>query len=270
MSRCRLCQGATREVWRHLVLGKYDAGYFECADCGSLQTETPYWLDEAYSIGGAGFDTGACQRSIDSALAMSALLEGLGFRKDRECLDFGAGIGLYARMMRDRGWNYFAYETYNAPYYMDKFTAEPGSRTWGLVSAFEVFEHLPDPAQTLDLILGAAEDYVFFSTELFEGQGRDWHYPNPAEGQHVFFYSRKALESVARGHGFEFHDLGFFKCFLRPSLKERLALIKPQDFGRQVMEALLRHQRDPYRYAARDHAQLLNAGPVAGVTRPRS
>ena len=115
MNACRLCNGQTKHLWRQLILEKFDVAYFECERCGSLQTEAPYWLDEAYSAAGTGLDTGACQRSLQYALIMSAALELVGFRRDCECLDYGAGLGLYARMMRDRGWNYLAYDKYVFP-----------------------------------------------------------------------------------------------------------------------------------------------------------
>ena len=124
MSECRLCRGQTNHVWNQSVLNKYDVAYFECDSCGSLQTEPPYWLDEAYAINGTGADSGACQRSVDTALAMSTILEVLEFPRDGKCLDYGAGVGLYSRMMRDRGWLYFAYDRYSTPFYMDKFTAD--------------------------------------------------------------------------------------------------------------------------------------------------
>lgn len=193
MNECCLCAGQTKYVWSQLILEKYDVGYFECLECGSLQSETPYWLDEAYSQAGTGYDTGACQRSIICALAMSTAFEMLGIRPETKCLDCGAGMGLYARMMRDRGWSYFAYEKYVFPFYMDKFCAGPTDTKWGVVSAFEVFEHLPNPGDSIDLILGSAKDYVFFTTECWENQGNAWHYLDPMHGQHVFSMRVKRL-----------------------------------------------------------------------------
>lgn len=257
MSRCRLCTGPTKHLWNHMILGKYDVAYFECEECGSAQTDTPYWLDEAYADPGTGFDTGACQRSVDSALAMSTALELIGFTRDDECLDYGAGTGIYARMMRDRGWNYFAHEKYAFPYYMDKFRAQAEDRKWGMISAFEVFEHLANPADTLDLILRSAKDYVFFTTELWERQGHDWSYLSPLQGHHIFFYSAKALEMAARKYRYEVHNLGFVKCFARQDTRQKMSLLNSHDFGQKVLHSFLRHQQNPYQYAARDYADLV-------------
>jgi hypothetical protein len=43
---CRFCGGPTRQRFRLQVLGRHDVGYLECATCASLQTETPWWLEE--------------------------------------------------------------------------------------------------------------------------------------------------------------------------------------------------------------------------------
>jgi hypothetical protein len=256
MNECRLCAAQTKHVWRHMVLEKYDVGYFECEGCGSLQTEAPYWLEEAYSEPGTGFDTGACQRSIQCVLAMTTALEFLGYKQETNCLDYGAGVGLYARMMRDRGWNYFAHDKYSFPFYMDEFRADPKDKQWGIISAFEVFEHLPDPAEVFDLIAGSAVDYVFFTTDLWEGQGRDWQYLAPFQGQHVFFYTQKALELVARKYGYNFHNLGLVKCFARPNAGTRLSIILQPEFGRMVLQSFVRHQQNPYQYALKDNAAI--------------
>lgn len=102
-SACRLCDGAL-SAWATLrVLRKYDVSYFTCSGCGSLQTETPYWLGEAYQEKGTGADTGACQRSFDLAVLTTGLLSLMEWPSSALCLDFGAGAGLYGRMMRDRG-----------------------------------------------------------------------------------------------------------------------------------------------------------------------
>jgi hypothetical protein len=43
---CRLCPGAAAEVFRKTILLRHDVGYRRCADCGSLFTDQPHWLDE--------------------------------------------------------------------------------------------------------------------------------------------------------------------------------------------------------------------------------
>jgi SAM-dependent methyltransferase len=258
MSECRLCKGQTNHVWRRPVLRKYDVDYFECGRCGSLQTEAPYWLDEAYGSGGTGADTGACQRSIDTALTMSKVLELLDFPRAGKCLDYGAGTGLYARMMRDRGWDYFSHDRYMLPFYMDEFVSDIRDGPWDLISSFEVFEHLPNPAESLSEILQSARHYVFFSTELWQRQGFNWHYLAPTSGHHVFFYTDAALHMTARTFGLEYHNFGFIKCFTHPSSRERVSRLNDSSLHQKIMESFLMHERNPYVFANIDSKNIIS------------
>lgn len=254
---CRLCAGPAQWLWSRRVLGRHDVGYYQCRLCGSLQTEAPFWLDDAYAPAGAGYDTGACQRSIDCALALSTAFELIGLDRDGAFLDFGAGAGLFARMMRDRGWDFYAHDKYARPYFMDRFEAAPHDRAWEAVTAFEVFEHLPAPADVLPEILSKARSLVIFTTSLWQDQGPDWPYLNPLEGQHVFFYSEGALEATARRHGFGYRELGFAKCFYRPQIEARLEVLRKIDLSRRAFERLLQHMQQPYVHCGRDSAELM-------------
>ena len=142
---------------------------------------------------------------------------------------------------------------------MDRYCADPADRTFGLISAFEVFEHLPQPAHSFESIIGSARDYMFFATELWQQQGRDWHYLAPAHGQHVFFYTHAALEMAGRKYGYEFHDLGFIKCFARAQARENVLLLRRPDFSRLVFQSFMRHQENAFQYALKDNADLLRS-----------
>lgn len=247
---CRLCGGPSRFKWSALVMGKHKVGYYECQNCESLQTDDPYWLEEAYAARGAGFDTGAVQRSIGLALSMHAILDLIGFDKTQPALDFGAGMGLFARMMRDRGYDYWASDEYNSLYFIDRFVGD--RPRWSLISAFEVAEHLPHPRQAWASLFGKQPDYLFFTTDIFSGQGAEWHYLAPEEGQHVFFYSLKALQQLGNLYGYHLTDLGPVKVFSR----SRLSPPEPRCIEKRALRLLLRHQRDPWIYAARDNEVL--------------
>src|ERR1039458_28938 len=46
---CKICS-APVDNWAHAeVLHKYQVSYFMCSVCGFVNTERPYWLNEAYS-----------------------------------------------------------------------------------------------------------------------------------------------------------------------------------------------------------------------------
>ena len=51
-------------VFSAKLLNKYDVQYFYCEETGLLQTEEPYWLDEAYDQAIAATDTGILRRNF--------------------------------------------------------------------------------------------------------------------------------------------------------------------------------------------------------------
>ncbi len=49
------------------VLGRFKSHYFCCAHCGLLQTEAPYWLEQAYQEPITSGDTGLVSRNIGNS-----------------------------------------------------------------------------------------------------------------------------------------------------------------------------------------------------------
>ena len=89
---CRLCGGHTKKLYHAKLLMKYDVAYFRCEDCGSLQTEEPYWLEEAYSKGNLiSADTGAAARNLNCQAIVYVVARVLGMPRDGSVLDFGGG-----------------------------------------------------------------------------------------------------------------------------------------------------------------------------------
>ncbi|MEJ2105601.1 MAG: hypothetical protein P8X47_13660, partial [Ignavibacteriaceae bacterium] len=60
---CRVCNSKSKEVFSAKVLNKYNVKYYHCLSCGFLQTEEPYWLDEAYKSAIGIADTGIQKRN---------------------------------------------------------------------------------------------------------------------------------------------------------------------------------------------------------------
>ena len=50
-----------------IVLSKYPVQCFRCGTCRFIQTETPHWLEEAYSEALGSLDTGVMWRNIHNA-----------------------------------------------------------------------------------------------------------------------------------------------------------------------------------------------------------
>lgn len=219
---CRLCGGETRFAWFKTVLGRHIVAYAVCRGCGSLQTETPYWLDEAYGISTVGLDTGMCQRTLQLVIETYGLLDLLQVGRQDLAIDFGGGNGLFARLMQDRNYNFFSYDKYQAPFYsyhhaIDDFeAAEPK-----IITAFEVFEHFVNPAEEIDNLFRKNPDIIIFTTDIYANQGRDWKYLIPESGQHIFFYTPQALRQVGERYGMAFHNFGLLKLFVSPAYLAR-------------------------------------------------
>ena len=200
---CRLCGGRAVETFRAKVLEAHLVKYYECVECGSLQTEDPYWLDEAYSMPFAETDTGVVRRSTLNAALMSSLLRTLRLKTNAPVLDFGGGVGLLVRMLRDAGVNAFHFDKYGDNLFAPKFRWPPDStETPSVVTAFEVFEHFAKPNEEFERLFSLQPDFVVATTVFYEKGDRNWWYLGLDHGQHVFFYSRKSLDEVARKYGF--------------------------------------------------------------------
>jgi hypothetical protein len=262
---CRLC-GARAHFWNtKRLLNRYDVSYYLCSQCGSLETEQPYWLEVAYDVTGLGDDIGAAQRTIDLMLKTSALLDRIGVPADAECIDFGGGLGLFTRLMRDRGINFFSYDLFAQPFFSDRhsLTSLTG-RSPAVVTAFEVVEHFTDPALDLEQLFETRPALVIATTELFSGQDLSWPYFAEGTGQHVFFYSPYALTQIAKRFGYSLAHVGGLIVFVGGSELERFGIsvaqvaaeLKVLSQGNMLMRHALglfvNHQQAPYDHILRE------------------
>ncbi len=119
-------------------------------------------------------------------------------------LDYGGGRGETARLMRARGWHFDCFDPFGA----DEVTPADRGR-YNLVTAFEVFEHSPDPLasmkEALRLTNGKAVFMISTLTSDGEvGEGLDrWWYAAPRNG-HISLFSRDALAQLAGRLGLGF------------------------------------------------------------------
>lgn len=208
-----------------LVLGKYQADYCECLACGTLQIMNVHWLAESYGDPELDLDAGAAQRCVVCSLFLRALVRG-GLLKDRaKIVDFGSGSGLFVRLLRDQGLNARGYDKYTDQWLCRDFRVPELSAESrldaDLVTAIEVFEHLPEPGTTLDTIVQnlSPDGAILLATSLYDRDrhGAGWDYLNPEHGQHINFFSRKGLSTLAQAHGLQAVFLPFgFHFLVRP------------------------------------------------------
>jgi len=225
----------------------YLVRYLKCANCRSMQTEAPYWLDEAYRESLSSLDTGAAQRNLRNLAASYAVARVFGARN---LLDLGGGDGLLCRLLRDTGLNCYVNDRYARPSYAQGFD-HPDFDAPDMVTAFEVFEHLPNPAVDLSEFFATRPRVVLVSTEVYEDQGPDWSYVAAESGQHVFFYSRQSLTLIGQKFGYRIVLSGEFILFVRADVDS--------DWLRFKASMLLK------RRICRLTAALLMLGPVPGV-----
>ena len=102
--KCKICDTECRQQFFRTILNKYQIAYFYCGACGFLQTEEPYWLEEAYESAIANADTGLVQRNIYLSRMLSTLLF-FEFDRQGKYLDFAGGYGMLTRLMRDAGFD---------------------------------------------------------------------------------------------------------------------------------------------------------------------
>ena len=212
LNECRLCGGALKEFFSKKLLGKYDVLYFKCLDCHSLQTETPYWLDEAYKTNNiSNIDTGAVQRNLHNLAACYIISK---IFKATNVIDIGGGDGLLCRLLRDYTINCYVKDKYATPTYGQGFTQQ-NFDTPDLIVGFEVMEHYPNPKYDLDNLFFYNPRALLLSTMIFTNEQQDWWYLSPESGQHVFFYSKKSIGMIATKYKYDLIISGGFILFVK-------------------------------------------------------
>jgi hypothetical protein len=215
---CRFCQGQTAPLGKANVLGRFEAQYLRCTSCESVQVDSPSWLDEAYADPLAKSDLGQVSRAVTVGAQVSALLR---FAAPREapCLDYSGGTGLFVRMMRDRGYDFWWCDPLAENIFATGFEAALQGR-FELITALEVVEHLVDPIDTLERLAGHT-DTIVLSTYLVPSptpMPHEWWYYATDTGQHVSFISRAGLDRVARRLGLHLHSRASLHVLTRRSL----------------------------------------------------
>lgn len=198
--RCRLCDAdASSPFSTALVLGKHSVKYFRCNNCGFVQTEEPYWLEEAYSSAITSIDIGPVNRSVVMAENTKALILAF-FDVNARFLDYGGGYGIFVRRMRDLGFDFHYHDKYCTNLFAEGFDVDLETpEKFELVTAFEVVEHLEEPMQQLQKLRESAKN-IFFTTEIIPSRypkPEEWWYYGLEHGQHISFFSRKSLNVLA-------------------------------------------------------------------------
>ena len=205
---CSICGETMHDAFSATLLKKHEVAYRQCPNCGLLQTEQPYWLDEAYGEAIVVADTGLVMRNFSLASRLIVLLY-LCFNRRGAFLDMAGGYGMLTRLMRDYGFDYYWEDKYCRNLLARGFESDKASKPFVALSAFEVLEHLHEPLAFIREKLAQHDcRTLIFTTELFEGvPPKDWWYFAFNTGQHVSFYQRKTLEKIAERLSLNFYTL---------------------------------------------------------------
>jgi hypothetical protein len=244
---CKVCERRTHGFAKAEILHKYVIQYFRCSECGFIQTEEPYWLEEAYSDAIISTDIGLVRRHMKIAKSTQAIISAF-FHGNAPYLDYGGGYGLFVRMMRDMGYDFFRFDPYCENLFAKGWdTRLAASPSYELVTAFEVFEHLAEPREGLAKMSRFSRN-ILFSTELVPVHapkpGTWWYYALEG-GQHVSLHTTRSLQILAARSGLNFvsdgkslhlmTDLELPKHFFRLAMKRPVAGVLNRIYRRKSL-----------------------------------
>jgi SAM-dependent methyltransferase len=122
-------------------------------------------------------------------------------------LDFGGGNGLLSQQLRGQGWSSSSYDPF-----IDRGIGVEGLGRFNLITAFEVFEHVPDVKALMSDLSTLLEDrgIVVFTTLLSDNNIKPkaritWWYASPRNG-HISLFSSESLRRLARQANLEFQS----------------------------------------------------------------
>lgn len=203
-SACPVCEHEAAIFDTGTVLGRYDATFRRCPRCGTIFADDPHWLAEAYLDSIALQDLGLPSRNVQLS-HVTALLLRTAFPAAQRFLDYGAGNGMFVRLMRDAGFD-FRYADPHGPNIFAAGHEAPldGSSKFDLATAFEVLEHLRSPLTELQQ-MSALSPALFVTTTCLPDPApllSEWWYYGLDAGQHITFYTPRALDLLAERLGF--------------------------------------------------------------------
>lgn len=202
MNTCKICNSETKKIFSKIVLKSYPADYFKCSGCGFVQTSEPVWIEEAYNSAITSLDIGLIQRNNQFSEDVSAMINAC-FPSAKTMLDYAGGYGIFVRLMRDKGFDFYRQDPFCENLFAKHFDiADIKKQQFDVLTAFEVFEHFVNPMPEIDKLF-THSDNVIFSTTLTpkdETELENWWYIAPETGQHVAFYSLQSLEYIAKKH----------------------------------------------------------------------
>jgi SAM-dependent methyltransferase len=195
---------------RYLPLAEVPIYYVLCRQCGfCFAPELHAWKLEEFEsriYNDAYIDVDPDYTGVRPEANARSLAEMFGNRvAGIRHLDYGGGHGLLSDLMRDSGWESSSYDPF-----VDGDLNPDAWGKFGLITAYEVFEHVPNVKQLAsDLVTLLDENgIVLFTTLVSDGHIQEhqritWWYASPRNG-HISLFSRKSLQILGTNAGFRF------------------------------------------------------------------
>lgn len=207
---CCICNSLVKNIFSSNLLQKYSVEYFKCTHCGYVQTEEPYWLQEAYESSINHSDTGMIMRNLWLRNVATTLIYFLFDNKGR-FLDYGGGYGVFVRLMRDAGFEFYWQDKHTENLFAKGFEFPESEKiTMELLTCFEAFEHFVDPLAELENLLSISRNILLtteFIPEPIPPPGEWWYY-GVEHGQHIGFFQKKTFEFLASKYNLNFYTNG--------------------------------------------------------------
>ena len=209
LDSCRFCEGKSEFLCTSEIL-TFSATYTCCANCKSVQVDSPHWISDVHKKAISSFDVGLVSRGVSASKLISVF-----FFLQRELtitgIDWGGGTGLLTRLLRDLGLNFKSHDKYASNIMAEGFSTDDdlANEDYDAVLAIECVEHLENPfSELVDSVSGTS--YFIFTTEILpnplpDPSKKEWWYYMPDSGQHITFASKRGLDILAKRLGFQYN-----------------------------------------------------------------
>lgn len=222
-----------------------------------MQSESPYWLDESYSTTITKSDIGMLGRNLQMADVTKRLLL-MCFPVTGKFVDYGGGYGLFVRLMRDQGFDFYRHDPLCENIFAEGFDA-PTDDKYDLLTAWEVFEHLVDPMSEIETMLNYSEN-LLFSTTLLPRSPKpldQWWYYGLEHGQHVALYSYETLALIAKHFGAQLYsDRQFFHLLTSKPVPRWIFKAILNRWGRLFLKSVLNRRLAGRSLLAADYEKM--------------
>lgn len=201
MISCRICGSNHIKFYSNIIImNKHNAMLHLCLDCESAFIISPHWLDEAYLI-----PIPEADNTIDrSNYIYKIIIDLIDYYKLKEpFLDYGCGNGELIDLFSEC--DYTGFDKYNIKYSLTNFKEK-----YGFISCIEVIEHLERPVEVFDFLFKKSDNVLISTVPItFPLPYLDeWNYYAFKYGQHITFYSIRALGLIAKHYGFSVRHFG--------------------------------------------------------------